>query len=53
MSKSIKPFFSFCAKPFDQIDASEIQTWLHSIEEQGLQPDVVRTKLSAAKSFYQ
>lgn len=51
--EALNHFFSFCAKPFDQIDASEIQTWLHSMEEQGLQPHVVHTKLSAVKSFYQ
>lgn len=49
---ALKQFFSFCAKPLDQIEAPDIQAWLHSMEARGLKPHSVRTQLSAVKSFY-
>lgn len=49
---SLQKFFTFCEKPFDEIKATDIQTWLSSMKEQGLKPTTIRLKLNVVKSFY-
>ena len=49
----LNQLFTFCAKPFDQIEEPEIQAWLRSMEEQGLPQYMIRSKLFAIQQFYQ
>lgn len=49
---ALNQFFSFCAKPYDQIKATDIRAWLNSMEERGLKPRSIHLKLSAVKSYY-
>lgn len=49
---SLKQFFTFCAKPYDEVKAIDIRAWMASMEEEGLKPKSVKLKLTALKSFY-
>ncbi|MYL34273.1 tyrosine-type recombinase/integrase [Pontibacillus yanchengensis] len=50
---SLNQFFTFCTKDFDEIKARDIRSWLATLEEKGLKPRTIHTKLSGVKSFYQ
>jgi integrase/recombinase XerC len=50
---SLKQFFSFCNKKYDEVKATDVRKWLASMEEKGLKPRTIHLKLSAVKSFYQ
>lgn len=50
---SLKQFFEFSNKSFDEIRPIDIRTWLASLEERGLKPRSIHLKLNALKSFYQ
>ncbi|GEL78672.1 site-specific tyrosine recombinase/integron integrase [Tenuibacillus multivorans] len=50
---SLKQFFANCSKDYDAVKASDIRSWLASMEEQGLKPRTIHTKLVGLKSFYQ
>lgn len=30
--EALKKFFSFCAKPFDQVEETDIHAWINSME---------------------
>lgn len=49
---ALHQFFSFFDKEYDEIKASDIRSWLASLEAQGLKPRSIHLKLSAVKSFY-
>jgi len=49
---ALKQFFSFCKKEYTEVKATDIRTWLASLEEKGLKPNSIHLKLSALKSFY-
>lgn len=50
---SLTQFFSFCEKNYDCVKATDVRTWLASMEEKGLKPRTIRLKLTGVKSFYQ
>ena len=50
--RSLKQFFLFCGKGFAEVKASDIRSWLASMEEKGLKQRSIHLKLSALKSFY-
>ncbi|MEC1525443.1 tyrosine-type recombinase/integrase [Neobacillus niacini] len=50
---SLKQFFSFCGKKFNEVKATDIRAWLASMEEKGLKKRSIHIKLSGLKSFYQ
>jgi len=49
---SLHQFFTFCAKPYDEVKATDIRAWLASMEEEGLKLKSINLKLTALKSFY-
>ncbi|QPC47559.1 site-specific tyrosine recombinase/integron integrase [Mangrovibacillus cuniculi] len=49
---SLQQFFTYCEKPVDEVKATDIRSWLSSLEEKGLKPRTIHLKLSAIKSFY-
>ncbi|MEK3935748.1 hypothetical protein MKY41_10525 [Sporosarcina sp. FSL W7-1349] len=49
----LNQLFSFCAKPFDQIEEPDIKAWLNSMEEQGIPPYMIHSKIFAVQHFYQ
>lgn len=49
---SLNQFFSYSNKSFDEIKARDIRAWMASMEEEGLKPKSVQSKLTAVKSFY-
>ncbi|MDK7669180.1 site-specific tyrosine recombinase/integron integrase [Cytobacillus oceanisediminis] len=49
---TLKQFFSFCNKNYDEVRATDVRAWLASMEEQELKPRTLHLKLSALKSFY-
>lgn len=49
---SLKQFFGFSNKQFDEIKPIDIRLWLASLEETGLKPRSIHLKLSALKTFY-
>lgn len=51
-SISLKQFMSYCQKNYDEVKATEVRSWLESMEEKGLKPRSIHLKLSAVKSFY-
>jgi site-specific recombinase XerD len=50
---SLKQFFGFCRKNYNEVKASDIRAWLASMEEKGLKKRSIHIKLSGLKSFYQ
>ncbi|CAM4025409.1 site-specific tyrosine recombinase/integron integrase [Lederbergia lenta] len=50
---SLKQFFSFCRKNYNEVKATDIRAWLASMEEKGLKKRTIHIKLSGLKSFYQ
>lgn len=52
-SISLRQFFAFCDKKYDEIKAIDVRKWLATLEEKGLKPRSIHLKLSAVKSFYQ
>lgn len=50
---SLKQFFSFCGKNYDEVKATHIRAWLASMEEKNLKKTTLHIKLSGLKSFYQ
>ncbi|GGI16598.1 site-specific tyrosine recombinase/integron integrase [Gottfriedia solisilvae] len=50
---SLKQFFEFSKKQYDEVKPIDIRTWLASMEEKGLKPRSIHLKLTALKSFYQ
>jgi len=49
---SLQQFFTFCGKPYDEIKATDIRSWLSFMTEQGLKPKSIKLKLTAIRSFY-
>ncbi len=49
---SLNQFFAFHEKRFDKVMARDIRSWLASLEDEGLKPRSINTKLAALKSFY-
>ena len=50
---SLKQFFSFSRKKYNEVKAADIRAWLASMEEKGLKKRTLHIKLSGLKSFYQ
>ncbi|USK42235.1 tyrosine-type recombinase/integrase [Cytobacillus oceanisediminis] len=50
---SLRQFFIFCGKNFDEVKAADIRAWLASMEEKGHKKRTIHIKLSGLKSFYQ
>ncbi|WML56497.1 tyrosine-type recombinase/integrase [Neobacillus sp. PS2-9] len=50
---SLKQFFSFCVKNYNEVKATDIRAWLASMEEKSLKKSTLHIKLSGLKSFYQ
>lgn len=50
---ALNQFFSFCGKEYNCVKATDIRSWLMSMEEKGLKPRSIHIKLAAIKSFYQ
>lgn len=49
---ALKQFFNFCKKEYTEVKATDIRSWLATLEEQGLKPKSIHLKLAALKSFY-
>lgn len=49
---ALNQFFAFCGKEYDKVKATDIRSWLASMEEKGLKPRTIHLKLAAVKSFY-
>lgn len=49
---SLKQFFSFLEKPFDEIKPTDIRVWMASMEDEGLKRNSIQLKLTAVKMFY-
>ncbi|PYF07568.1 site-specific tyrosine recombinase/integron integrase [Ureibacillus chungkukjangi] len=49
---SLRQFFSFCNKNYNEVRAADVRAWLASLEEKSLKPRSIHLKLSALKSFY-
>lgn len=49
---SLSQFFSFFKEDYTTVKPRDIRVWLASLEENGLKPRTINTKLAALKSFY-
>ena len=50
--EALKKFFSFCAKPFDQVEETDIHAWINSMEQQAIDSHLIFSRLLTLKSFY-
>lgn len=41
--EALNHFFSFGAKPFDQVKVTDIHEWLNVMEQQGVEPHAIRS----------
>ncbi|KJS15382.1 MAG: integrase [Peptococcaceae bacterium BRH_c4b] len=51
--QSLRQFFSFCQKEFDEVKTADIRAWLSALDEAGQKPRTLNTRLVALRSFYQ
>lgn len=51
--QSLRQFFNFCPKEFDEVKAVDIRSWLSALNEAGQKPGTIRTRLVSLRSFYQ
>lgn len=49
---SLTQFFKFCPKEYNQVEANDIRKWLAALENAGLKPGSIRTKLIGLRAFY-
>lgn len=49
---SLRQFFNYDGKDYDQITEAEIWTWMNGLTKTGQSPNSVRLKLAALKSYY-
>ncbi|ARF14899.1 tyrosine-type recombinase/integrase [Sporosarcina ureae] len=49
---SLRQFFTFVSKPYDEIKSQDIRAWLAALEENGLKRRSINLKLSAVRTFY-
>ncbi|MTV49612.1 tyrosine-type recombinase/integrase [Heliobacillus mobilis] len=49
---SLRQFFEFCVKEYDEVVAQDIRRWLSSLGASGLKPRSICVKLACLKSFY-
>lgn len=49
---ALKQFFLFCEKNYDVVKPNDIREWLANMEERGLKPSSIHSKLAVLKSFY-
>ncbi|HBV96174.1 MAG: integrase [Peptococcaceae bacterium BICA1-7] len=52
-SNSLKEFFSFCKKEYDEVKATDIRDWLAVFINCGYKPNSIILKYYSLKSFYQ
>lgn len=50
--RSLRQFFAFCEKPFDEIERRDIRSWLIHLEKKSYKPSTMNLKLFAVKLFY-
>ncbi|HBV96177.1 MAG: integrase [Peptococcaceae bacterium BICA1-7] len=51
--QSLRQFFTFCPKEFDQVMSEDIRSWLSALKEAKQKPRTIRTRLVSLRSFYQ
>lgn len=50
--QSLRQFFAFCPKAFDEVKAVDIRSWLSALNGAGQKPGTIRTRLVSLRSFY-
>ncbi|MCA1568710.1 MAG: tyrosine-type recombinase/integrase [Acidobacteria bacterium] len=51
--KAVELFFSFVGKSPERVDATDVEGWRNRMEEQGLKPNTVYTRVSLLAAFFQ